>query len=80
MLYSKKKFVECSAFAETPIDKIGSGDAMLSLMSLFFKSKLTWELSLLVGSLAAAQSTKTIGNKESVNKEKILKSLEHLLK
>ena len=49
-------------------------------MSLFFKSKLTWELSLLVGSLAAAQSTKTIGNKESVNKEKILKSLEHLLK
>ena len=80
LLYSKTKFVECSAFAETTIDKIGSGDAMLSLISLFFKSGLTWELSLLAGSLAAAQSTETIGNKESVNKEKILKSLKHLLK
>ena len=33
-----------------------------------------------VGALAAAQSTESIGNKNSVSKIKILKTLEHLLK
>ncbi len=80
LLFSKNKFVECGAFADAAIDKIGAGDAMLSIISLFFKCGLTWELSLLAGSLAAAQSTRIIGNKESVSKEKIFKSLEHLLK
>ena len=80
LLYNKKKFIECGAFAETAVDKIGAGDAMLSIISLFFKCGLTRELSLLAGSLAAAQSARTIGNKEAVSKEKIFKSLEHLLK
>ena len=77
---SKGKYNYCQAFANTVVDKIGAGDAMLSLIALCLKSKLSSELSLLIASLAAAQSTEIIGNKESVSKIKILKTLEHLLK
>ena len=68
------------AFAKKTIDKVGAGDAMLSLIALSLKSKFDKRLSLLVGSLAAAQSVETVGNKESINKIKILKTIEHLLK
>ena len=70
----------CEAFADNAVDKIGAGDAMLSIIALFFKCGFTKELSLLCGSLAAAQSAETIGNKETVSKTKILKTLEHMLK
>ena len=82
LIYNKKrkKFNMCDAFSKSSIDKIGAGDAMLSIIGLFLKSGSTQELALLAGSLAAAQSADTIGNKEAVSKTKILKSLEHLLK
>ena len=65
---------------EITVDKTGAGDAMLAIISLCLKNKLSNELSLLIGSLAAAQSTESIGNKNPVNKIKILKTLENLLK
>ena len=77
---SKNKFTSCEAFAENVIDKIGAGDAMLSIIALFFKCGFSKELSLLIGSLAAAQSAETIGNKETVSKIKILKTLEHMMR
>jgi ADP-heptose synthase, bifunctional sugar kinase/adenylyltransferase len=82
IMYNKKdkRFNFCEAYAKTAVDKIGAGDAMLSIIALCLKSGFDRELALLVGSLAAAQSVKTIGNKESVNKIQILKSLENILK
>jgi len=77
---SKKKFNSCEAFAKLPVDKVGAGDAMLSIIALCLKSELSKDLTLLIGSLAAAQSVESIGNKESVNKIKILKSIENILK
>ena len=53
---------------------------MLSIISLCLKNKLSKDLSLLIGSLAGAQSVSSIGNKEAISKFKILKSLEHILK
>jgi rfaE bifunctional protein kinase chain/domain/rfaE bifunctional protein nucleotidyltransferase chain/domain len=82
IIYSKKhnKFNFCGAFAEKALDKVGAGDAMLSIISLCLKNKFTKELSILIGSLAAAQSTETFGNKEPVSKNKMLKALQHILK
>ena len=82
ILYSKKenKFKTCEALAKTAVDKIGAGDAMLSMIALCLKSKFSKDLSLLIASLAAAQSVETIGNSETINKIKILKSINHLLK
>ena len=82
VIYNKKnkKFNFCEAFADTVVDKIGTGDAMLSIISLCLKTKMNNELSLLLSSLAAAQSIETIGNKETIDKTKILKTIEHLLR
>jgi len=82
LLYDKKenKFNLCDAYAKTALDKIGAGDAMLSIIALCLKCNLKKELALLIGSLAAAQSVKTIGNKESINKNQIVKSLQSIIK
>lgn len=82
LLFNKKKnkFYHCDAFAPSAVDKVGAGDSMLSIISLCLKSSFEKELVLLMGSLAAARSVETIGNKESINKIKLLKSLDHILK
>ena len=82
VLYEKKnnKFVWSDAFAKSAVDKIGAGDAMLSIISLCLKCGFDKDLALLTGSLAAAQSVETIGNKEAVNKTQILKTLENIFK
>jgi len=82
LMYNRKskKLNLCAAFADSAVDKIGAGDAMLSIISLCLKNNFSNELALLVGSLAAAQSTESIGNKNPVSKIKILKTLESLLK
>ena len=81
-LYNKKdkKFILCDAYAKNSVDKIGAGDAMLSVIALCLKSGLHKDLALLIASLAAAQSVVTIGNKETISKAKILKSLKNMLK
>ena len=80
--FNKKnnKFFNSQAYAMNSIDKIGAGDAMLSIISLCIKIGLDEELSLMIASLAAAQSVKTLGNKESINKIDIMKNLDHFLK
>tara|TARA_B100001123_G_C15331118_1_gene1031258 strand:+ start:619 stop:2145 length:1527 start_codon:yes stop_codon:yes gene_type:complete len=82
ILYTKKdkKFTTCEAYAKVAVDKIGAGDSMLSVLALCLKNKFDRELALLIASLAAAQSVETIGNKEAVNKIKILKTLENFFK
>ena len=82
VLYNKKdkKFNSCEAYAKTSVDKIGAGDAMLSIIALCLKSKFNGKLALLAASLAAAHSVETIGNKEAIYKTQILKTLDNILK
>ena len=70
----------CPAFAAKVVDKIGSGDAMLALLSCSIKNGFDPDLSLFVGSLAAAQSVETIGNSTPVNKIQLLKTFSHAIK
>jgi rfaE bifunctional protein kinase chain/domain/rfaE bifunctional protein nucleotidyltransferase chain/domain len=67
-------------FAAQVVDKIGSGDALLALLSVCLYSNLDAKLSLFIGSLAAAQSVEIIGNSLPVSKNKLLKTISHLLK
>ena len=82
ILYDKKnnKFDYCPAFATKMVDKVGAGDAMMSIISLALRKKIDLSLSLLIGSLAGAQSVETIGNSISISKKMILKNLQHLMK
>ncbi len=76
----KNKFLQVKAFEDKVIDKIGAGDAMLSILALVLKVNVNEDLSLLIGNLAGAQSIKSIGNKKNISKNNILKSLDHLIK
>jgi len=81
-LYSAEdeRYHNCPAFAEKVVDKIGAGDAMLALLSCSIKNGFDHDLSLFIGSLAAAQSVETIGNSVPVNKIKLLKTFSHAIK
>ena len=82
VLYNRKKnkYFYIDAYANNIVDKVGAGDTMLSLIGPCLKSKIDSDTSLLISSLAAAQSVETIGNKNSLNKIKMLKTLENILK
>jgi ADP-heptose synthase, bifunctional sugar kinase/adenylyltransferase len=77
--YSKNK-IYIPAFANKLIDKVGAGDAMLSIMSLLLKIGSSKKLALLIGSFAGAFSVQTMGNSEYIDKNKLLRYLEYSLK
>ena len=74
------KPIFCPAFVSQSIDKVGAGDAMLSISSLAIKQGLDSELVLFLGSIAAAISVKNIGNKVSVNINDLDRIIECMLK
>ncbi len=82
ILLSKKNksFIESPAFAKNVIDKVGAGDAMLSIISLLIKIGAPKDLSLLLGSFAGSMSVETIGNSVSINKKNFLRQIEFSLK
>ena len=78
ILYDKTKnsFFKIQGSCRLALDKIGAGDTMLTLLSLCFRVGLNNFLSLLIGSIGAAESVKNFGNKEMINKtQKLLKLL-----
>ncbi len=83
-LYSKKHSriskSFCPAFASRVVDKIGSGDAMLSMIAICISAGLSDELSLFISSLAAAKSVENIGNSYTLKKVDLLKSINYMLK
>ncbi len=82
ILYNKSEnsFYHCPAFADKVLDKVGSGDTMLTQSSMTLTNSKDRNLSLLLGSLAAAEAVKNFGNKNTITKENFLKSIQHLLK
>ena len=80
MMNNKFKLTYCPAFAKNSIDKVGAGDAMLSVTSLCLKMNIDPELTLFLGSLAAANTVETIGNKTPISFEKIDRAIEYMLK
>ena len=62
------------------VDKVGSGDTMLSLISLCEASKMNNEEIMFISSLGAAQSVESIGNSELVDLIKLKKSVNYILK
>jgi rfaE bifunctional protein kinase chain/domain/rfaE bifunctional protein nucleotidyltransferase chain/domain len=80
LINSNKNPERCPGFAAQVIDKIGSGDALLALLSACLYRNFDEKLSLFIGSLAAAQSVESVGNSVPVSKLKLLKTISHLLK
>jgi bifunctional ADP-heptose synthase (sugar kinase/adenylyltransferase) len=59
--------INCPAFVDKSLDKVGAGDAMLSIIALAIKQNLDPEIVLFLGSIASAISVNSIGNKLAVN-------------
>jgi bifunctional ADP-heptose synthase (sugar kinase/adenylyltransferase) len=74
------KMFSCPGFAIKSVDKVGAGDAMLSIASLGLKLKIDPELILFTSSIAAAISVESIGNKGSITYHKLDRILEYMLK
>ena len=74
------KIYKCPAFLDKPIDKIGAGDAYLSLISLCKYKKIDTNLSNYLASIGAAKSANTLGNKSPIKKFEMLKMISHMLK
>lgn len=67
-------------FASQSVDRVGAGDAYLSLSSLCLASGLPLMLAGFVGTLAAAMSVQIIGNREAIQKSSLLKFLTRVMK
>ena len=81
ILFKKNSFkLQVPAFAMKVVDKVGSGDTMLSLISLCEASKMNNEEIMFISSLGAAQSVESIGNSELVDLIKLKKSVNYILK
>ena len=80
-LNENNKLFKCPAFAGLPVDKIGAGDTLFAIFSLFINTKsIEINLPLFLSSLAAAENVKIMGNKNSISKIDLLKSIEYMMK
>jgi len=80
MVFSDGDFTSCPAYTTDIVDRVGAGDALLSITALCFYAGLPPEITLFIGNLAAAQKIASIGNKQKLNKVSLMKSIESLLK
>ena len=72
--------LECPAYANNVVDRVGAGDSMLAIISLLIKIGAPRDLSLLLGSFAGAFSVETIANSSAIKKSKLLRFIEYSLK
>ena len=78
--YGKSNFYYCPAFAIKSVDKVGAGDAMLSLTSSLLYNKTDPQIALFLGSLASSITVQSPGNKVSVESSKLERIIEFILK
>jgi rfaE bifunctional protein nucleotidyltransferase chain/domain len=77
---NKFEVIKCPAFAKSAVDKVGAGDAMLSITSICLAKKFDKNLALFLGSLAGAISVSNYGNKDCVSHESLERLVEYSLK
>ena len=81
LIYDRKeKFSECPAFATKVVDRIGAGDAVLALTSLCAAKKVPGDVIGFLGNLVGAQAVMIVGNRSSIDRVQLIKSMESFLK
>lgn len=81
LCYGKEEgFIEVPAFASKVVDRIGAGDAFLSVAALCAAQGAPLEVAGFVGNAAGAQAVATVGNREPVGRVALMKQVETLMK
>lgn len=73
-------FVEVPAFAGKVLDRMGAGDAFLSVTALCVAQQAPIEVVGFIGNAVGAQAVATVGHRTSVQKAPLYKHIEALLK
>ena len=73
-------FVELPAFALKVVDRIGAGDAFLSVTALSAYLKAPVELIGFIGNVVGALAVEILGNQKSIDKMSVKKFITSLLK
>ena len=81
-LYYRKDegFIACPAFAVKVIDRVGAGDAVLALTSVMSADNVPVDVINFVGNLVGADAVSIVGNKRSIDRVKLMKSITSLMK
>jgi rfaE bifunctional protein nucleotidyltransferase chain/domain len=81
LIYSDAEgFVEVPAFAQKVVDRVGAGDAFLSVTSLAAYLKVPSEVLGLIGNMVGSLAVEILGNKKSIDKASLQKYLLSMLK
>lgn len=82
ILYEKrnKRLLSIPAFASKVVDKVGTGDIMLSVIAPFFAVSKNYEAGILAGSMFASKSLKTFGNENILDVSELTKFFSTFLK
>jgi len=82
LFYDKKsnKYLNVPAIANKIVDKVGTGDVMLAIISLFSSVTSNHNYGLLAGSMFAAKSIEKYGNEDVVNLSELSKFFGSFLK
>ncbi len=81
LCYSTEEgFFEIPAFADRVVDRIGAGDAFLSLTALCVAQKAPMEVVGFIGNAVGAQAVATVGHRESIERVSLHKQIESLMK
>lgn len=81
LCYSEKEgFVEVPAFAQQIVDRVGAGDAVLSLTSLCVAQQTPVAVVGFIGNVVGAQAVAILGHRTSIERGSLFKHIESLLK
>ncbi|OGR40259.1 MAG: cytidyltransferase [Desulfovibrionales bacterium GWA2_65_9] len=75
-----ERFVEVPAFAQRVVDRIGAGDAFLSITALAARLGVPGEILGFLGNIVGSLAVEIVGNQKSVEKQAVDKLLTSLLK
>lgn len=73
-------FVEVPALAGKIVDRVGAGDAFLSITAPCVALGAPMEIVGFIGNVAGAQAVATVGNRDPINRTALVRHIEHLLK
>ena len=74
------EFIAVPATAKKVVDRVGAGDAFLSVTALAAAQNVNLEILGFIGNLVGAQAVETVGNDKSIDKLKIKKHIVSLMK
>ena len=77
---SGKKLSHTPAIAPKIVDRVGAGDAVLSLVSLAYAKETPLDIIGFIGNAAGAEAVATVGNKSTIEQIPFIKHLQSLLK